>query len=229
MSAIIYRAPDSTGIGVFGDDHEPIRIRKSLGSVVQLLDVLRTEAVYTRPEALLHHMLAPDADDQDKLRQQQRLLAFEGFDSQPDPAQPNGPDFDALVDLEVERPARLVPGCAGKALFRPEYRIRSRKDLSRLINLLITGYDLSPLVIQTFIRSALAETIVRRREAGAVSASASDILATFDDLFEATRAGARIKRLRHRPPSHLPKPPNARKQLWQCLIETVIPISSDYD
>ncbi|MCP3952223.1 MAG: hypothetical protein GY697_08415, partial [Desulfobacterales bacterium] len=46
MSAIIYRAPDSTGIGVFGDDHEPIRIRKSLGSVVQLLDVLRTEAVY---------------------------------------------------------------------------------------------------------------------------------------------------------------------------------------
>ncbi|MCP3955856.1 MAG: hypothetical protein GY697_27120, partial [Desulfobacterales bacterium] len=229
MSAIIYRAPDSTGIGLFGDDHEPIRLRKSLGSIVQLLDELRTEAVYTHPEALLHHVLAPNADDHDKLRQQQRLLAFEGFDPQPDKTQPNGPDFDALVDIEAEQPARLVPGCAGKALFQPEYRIRSRKNLSRLINLLITGYDLSPLVIHTFIRSALAETIVRRREAGTISASAFDILAAFDDLFEATRAGARVKRLRHRTPRHLPKPPNARKQLWQCLIETVIRIPVDYN
>ena len=43
MSAIIYRAPDSTGIGLFGDDREPIRLRKSLGSVVQLLDALQTD------------------------------------------------------------------------------------------------------------------------------------------------------------------------------------------
>jgi glucosamine 6-phosphate synthetase-like amidotransferase/phosphosugar isomerase protein len=33
MSAIIYRAPDSTGVGVFGDDGEPIRTRKSIGSI----------------------------------------------------------------------------------------------------------------------------------------------------------------------------------------------------
>ncbi|MFO8083944.1 MAG: hypothetical protein R6U27_06460, partial [Desulfobacterales bacterium] len=34
MSAIIYRAPDSTGIGVFGDENEPLRTRKTVGSVI---------------------------------------------------------------------------------------------------------------------------------------------------------------------------------------------------
>ena len=86
-----------------------------------------------------------------------------------------------------------------------------------------------PLVIHTLIRSALAETIDRRRQAGAVSAPAADILTSFDDLFEATRVGARGTLLRHRTPSHMPKPTSARKQLWQCLIETVIRIPADYN
>lgn len=228
MSAIIYRAPDSTGIGLFGDDREPIRLRKSIGSIVQLLDVLRTKAVYVHSEALCHHLLAPHADDQDRLRQQERLLAFEGFDPS-DCVQTESLDFDALVDLEAEQPARLSPGHMGTAWFQDEYSIRSRKDLSRLISRLITGYDLSPLAIHTLIRSGLAETIGRRREGGAVSAAETDILIAFDDLFETTRAGQRVKRLRHRPPGHQPKPPNARKQLWQCLIDTVIRIPADYN
>lgn len=229
MSAIIYRAPDSTGIGVFGDDHEPIRLRKSLGSVVQLLDVLRTEAIYSRPETLFSHILAPEAEEDNPIRQQRRLLEFEGFGPQLKELQPKVPDFDALVDLESEQPARLVPGCAGKALFRDVYRIRSRKDLSSLINSLIISYDLSPLAIHTLFRSELAETIAHRREARLVSAPDNDILAVFDDLFEATRVGARVRKLRHRPPRHLPKPPNARKELWQCLIETVVRIPVDYN
>jgi hypothetical protein len=94
---------------------------------------------------------------------------------------------------------------------------------------LITAFDLPPLVIHTLVRSALTETIDRLRATGAVSASAADILASFDDLFEATRVGARVKQLRHRTSSHTPKPPNARKQLWQCLIETVIRVPVDYN
>jgi glucosamine 6-phosphate synthetase-like amidotransferase/phosphosugar isomerase protein len=229
MSAIIYRAPDSTGIGLFGDDREPIRLRKSLGSVVQLLDVILTDTVYTCPEALIGQALMPERSAPDLVRQQQWLLAFEGFDAKLDASQPNAPDFDALVNLKPEHPVRLVPGCAGKALFHPEYRIRSRKDLSNLIQTSVTAYDLPPLMIHTLIRNALAETIDRRCQSGAVSASAADILASFDDLFEATRVGARGKLLRHRTPSHMPKPINARKQLWQCLIETVIRIPDDYN
>ncbi|MGA8282146.1 MAG: hypothetical protein WB853_14710, partial [Desulfobacterales bacterium] len=229
MSAIIYRAPDSTGIGLFGDDREPIRLRKSLGSVVQLIDTILTDAVYPCPEALINQALMPEVGEHDLARLQQRLLAFEGFDPQCDASQPEIPDFDALLNLKPEHPVRLVPGFAGKALFQPEYRIRSRKELSSLIQSLITAYDLSPLVIHTLIRRALAETIDRRRQAVAVSASAADILTTFDDLFEATRVGARVKLLRQRTPSHTPKPPNARKQLWQCLIETVIRVPVDFN
>jgi len=229
MSAIIYRAPDSTGIGVFGDDREPIRLRKSLGSVVQLLNVLQSEAVYTRPESLLSQVLVPDARKDGPKRQQQCLLDFEGFDHELDESKADIPDFDALVDLETEHPARLFPGRAGKALFKAEYSIRSRKDLSSLINSLITAFDLSPLAIHTFYRRALIETIARRRAAGLVNAADDVILTVFDDLFEATRVGARVRHLRHRAPRHLPKPPNARKELWQCLIETVVRIPDDYN
>ena len=229
MSAIIYRAPDSTGIGLFGDDREPIRLRKSLGSVVQLIDAILTDAVHPCPEALINQALTPEAGAPDLARLQQRLLAFEGFDPQPEASRPEAPYVDALVNPKTGHPVHLVPGCAGKALFQPEYRIRSRLDLSILIQTLITAYDLSPLVIHTLIRSALAETIDRRCQAGAVSASVADILTSFDDLFEATRVGARVKLLRHRPPHLTPKPPNARKQLWQCLIETVIRVPVDYN
>ena len=166
MSAIIYRAPDSTGIGLFGDDREPIRLRRSLGSVVQLIDALRAETVYTHPESLLRHVLIPKADESNFKRQQQRLLRLEGFVPQPAESQAAAPDFDALVNLETENPPRLSPGCAGEATFQREYRIRSRGDLSTLIRTLITGFDLSPLVIQTLIRSALADAIARRRQSG---------------------------------------------------------------
>ncbi len=40
MWAIVYRAPDSTGIGVAGSELEPLKIRKELGSVTRLIDRL---------------------------------------------------------------------------------------------------------------------------------------------------------------------------------------------
>ncbi|MBL0712646.1 MAG: SIS domain-containing protein, partial [Desulfosarcina sp.] len=211
------------------DDREPIRLRRSLGSVVQLLDVLRDESVYTCPEALLHHVLAPDLSERDLEHQQQHLLVFEGFDVPAPESQPAVTDFDALVNLETGHPARLVPGYAGKALFQEEYRVRTRKDLSSLIQSLIAVFDLSPLVIHTLIRNALNETIDRRRRSNGVSASRTEILAAFDDLFEATRAGARVKRLRRHIPPLIPKPLNARKELCQCLIETTIRIPADFN
>jgi len=227
MSAIIYRAPDSTGIGLFGDDREPVRLRKSLGSVVQLLDVLRSDAVYVRPEAFITRLLSPHGGPQDLEARQQALLRFEGFDVPAGADRPAVPNFDRLVDRDDPDPARLVPGSPGKALFQADYRIRSRKDLSALIQHLIGAFDLSPLVIHSLIRNALAETIAVRRRDG--SAADSDILAVFDDLFEATRVGARVKQLRQRVPAGLLKPPSARKALWQNLIETVVRIPADYN
>lgn len=225
MSAIIYRAPDSTGIGLFGDDQEPIRLRKSLGSVVHLLDVLKDEGVYTRPDALLHQVLTSNSAEGDLKRQQQILLAFEGFDGT---ERQEAPDFDALVNLEAALSARLSPGCAGQPLFRATYRIRSRKDLSKLIQALTTAFDLSPVVIHRMVRKALVETIAHRRQATAVGASEDAVLTAFDDVFEATRVGARIKRLRRQTTDQIPKPLNALKELWRCLQETEIRVPADY-
>ena len=225
MSAIIYRAPDSTGIGLFGDDQEPIRLRKSLGSVVHLLDVLKAEGVYTRSDSLLHQVLTSNSDENDLKREQQRLLAFEGFDGK---GPQEAPGFDALVNLEAALPARLSPGCAGQPLFRATYRIRSRKDLSLLIQALTTAFDLSPVVIHRMVRNALVETMADRRQAAAIGASEDAVLTAFDDVFEATRVGARIKRLHRQTKEHIPKPLDALKELWRCLQETVIRVPADY-
>ena len=40
MSAIIYRAPDSTGLAMFGDENEPVKTIKAIGSVEKLVEKL---------------------------------------------------------------------------------------------------------------------------------------------------------------------------------------------
>ena len=125
-----------------------------------------------------------------------------------------------------KNPARLAPGSAGPPLLEPVCRIRSHKDFSNLIQSLITAYDLSPLAIHALMRSALAETVHSRDQPQTVDAE--PILSAFDDLFEATRVGARVKRLRHSGARHLPKPPSVRKHLWQSLVKTPIRIPVDY-
>lgn len=221
MSAIIYRAPDSTGIGLFGDDHEPIRLRKSTGSVVQLLEALRTEVVYPQPEEIWLHLFTSESDDQGLPQAQRELLKFEGFDEQPLETPAQACDFDALVELGDDEPARLAPGCVGKALFRAEHRIRSRQDLASLIHLLIGSHDLSPLVIQSFIRQALSQTFQRLNTNNYLKTSLDEILLAFNELFESVRLDHR-----HRGSS---KPSKNRRKLWRCLRETVIQITGDYN
>jgi glucosamine 6-phosphate synthetase-like amidotransferase/phosphosugar isomerase protein len=229
MSAIIYRAPDSTGIGFFGDDREPIRLRKSLGTVVQLIDVLRTEGVYCCAESLLHRVAAGDIKGKDEQYRQQALLDLEGFEPRPPASQEHRPTFDDLVNLQAEEAVCLTPGCAGKDLFQAQHRIRSRKDLAALIQSWIAAYDLSPLTIHTLMRSALAETAERRRRDAALTTSNEEILAAFDDLFETTREGTGIRRLRRRAAGQIPRTPRTQKQLWLCLIDTTFHIPADFN
>ncbi len=221
MSAIIYRAPDSTGIGLFGDDHEPIRLRKSTGSVVQLLDALRTEAVYPESEKIWLHLFTPESGDRGLTRAQRELLKFEGLDEPALETAAPACDFDALVELGDDQPARLAPGCVGQALFRAEHRIRSRQELASLIDLLINSHDLSPLVIQSFIRQALSQTFQRLNTNGYLKASLDEILVAFDELFETVRSDHRSR--------GASKPSRKRRKLWRCLQETVIQIPSDYN
>ena len=54
MSAMAYRAPDSTGVGIFGDENETVRVRRSVGSVTQLLEHLLDQIRFDDGNDLLH-------------------------------------------------------------------------------------------------------------------------------------------------------------------------------
>jgi glucosamine 6-phosphate synthetase-like amidotransferase/phosphosugar isomerase protein len=233
MSAMIYRAPDSTGIGIFGDDREPIRVRKSVGSVAQLIEVLLREVAYKNPAEELISLWVSESDDILPHERQRRLLDFEGLPLEVYESLLHGsleyPFFDELVNLATENPKRLSPGWPGRPGPLPLFFIRSEKELRELIQILITQYDLSSVVIQSIIRKALSETLLKRQEQEALEINPSDILTAFDQLFEKTFLEEKIQVPIQLDYGWSQRTPYAQEVLWQYLSETPIKISSDFD
>lgn len=101
MWAIIYRAPDSTGIGLLGNDLEPLKIRRELGSVENLIDSLLEDPVFDDTEAMTLTAL------KDSPRQNE-LAAFEGF------TLPDAPEYPRWSQLTDTRQVMILhPGTPG--------------------------------------------------------------------------------------------------------------------
>jgi len=233
MSAIIYRAPDSTGVGLYGDDMEPIRTRKAIGSVAQLSRTLLKAAAYPNQAGSLLDVWTGESDAAPTLTHQHRLLVFEGFidpDSAPETLEADAyPTFDALTDLNASHPAVLSPGRPGRPGPMPVFPIRSRKDLRALIERLTTDYDLSFVVIQYLIRNALEADLSESAESRRLEVDPDDILREFDALFEKVFLEERYPK-----PSRLQyawheRYPFARKFVWRHLKDCAVRIPADYD
>jgi glucosamine 6-phosphate synthetase-like amidotransferase/phosphosugar isomerase protein len=233
MSAMIYRAPDSTGVGFFGDDREPIRARKSIGSVTQLTEVLLRDVAYPNPSEELISLWALESDDIPPHEYQRRLLDFEGLSLEVYESLLRGnlgyPSFDELVDLHAEKPKRLSPGWPGRPGPLPLFFVRSEKELQELIQDLITRYDLSSVVIQSIIRKALSETLFKRQEEESLEIDPLTILTLFDQLFENAFLEEKIQAPVQLDYSLSQRTPYAQEMLWNFLAETPIKISSDFD
>ncbi|MBE9521101.1 MAG: hypothetical protein IME97_08220, partial [Proteobacteria bacterium] len=128
MSAIIYRAPDSTGLAMFGDESEPVKTIKAVGSVERLVEELLNNGAYENYENELLSVWSDGADEKRMLEHQRRLIAFEGlpidlFETATKSEVPY-PTYDDLVDLNTDRPFRLTPGQPGRPHFNTSYFIR---------------------------------------------------------------------------------------------------------
>ena len=233
MSAIIYRAPDSTGVGLLGDDLKSLRVRKSLGSVANLIPVLLDNPAYPNPTAELLSLFAPDSDDAALQDLQRRLLDFEGFPPTIFNALLRGeqsyPTFDDLVDLDASKSRCIAPGFPGRAGVADALLIRSRKDLRKVIQHLIETYDLSPLIIQVLIRSYLAETLRLKESKIDLQVEPTDVLNAFDRLFDQCISGERGPRPQRVSDNRFPRSPYVQKYLWRYLITTPIKIPADFD
>jgi glucosamine 6-phosphate synthetase-like amidotransferase/phosphosugar isomerase protein len=233
MSAIIYRAPDSTGLGFLGDDVNPLRVRKSLGSVANLIPILLDDPAYPNPAADLLSVFTPESDGATVQDLQRRLLDFEGFPLDLFNALLHGkqpyPSFDDLVELDSLKARSIAPGFPGRTRLADDLYIRSRKDLRKVIQHLVLTYDLSPLVIQILIRRYLSETLQQKQTEGNLEVEPMEVLGAFDRLFDQCISGEKVPRPQRLDHKRFPKIPYVQKYLWRYLIETSIKIPADFD
>jgi glucosamine 6-phosphate synthetase-like amidotransferase/phosphosugar isomerase protein len=233
MSAIIYRAPDSTGIGIFGDEHEPVRARKTTGSVIQLVDVLLKNPLYPNLPQELMGFFDSMADKSYLEERQLRLIIFENLPTNYFLDLKKGkmtyPLFSDLIDMDNPDPCRIAPGWPGRSNPLPSPVIESREDLQQVVLKLIHDYDLSTVVIKSFIRNALSGTIERRRQEGYLEVEATDILTAFDQVYEEILSEEKVPQAADFELESFWETQKASEYLWRFLRTSRIKIPIDYD
>ena len=247
MSAIIYRAPDSTGIGTFGNLCEPIVMRKCLGSVSNLIPVLLEHPCYGTHAVPLLTSLRQGKEEIPTNEIQKNLILFEGLATH---------THDALLKKEMaylshhdlisshdgsknslndKRPLPLLPGTPGCPFSLQPFKIRSRNDFRKLIETLFTTYNFSSVAVKSLFQDELKKSFGRFSQHRDASSGAfneisqADIFDAFDYLFVKTLDELRSVRevredIRHR---HLN--PRTKKMLWQMVSTFSIQIPRDFD
>jgi len=232
MWSIIYRAPDSTGVGVFGDELEPVRTRKALGSVVDLVKSLNRSPLTVRTGAeLVSCFVSPDADELGILEGQSRLLEFEGFSLEQGAALGHeklvAPLWAELKDPDHD--GRLDPGTAGRALAGQRMNISSAPDLREILRTCIVEFDLPPLVVKSLLTEALQETLEEMGTEGSLPLPVGKVLEDWERLFDALVDKGRPPRpLREEFDLHS-KSLYARRYVWQALTQICLYLPPDYD
>lgn len=231
MWAIVYRAPDSTGIGLAGSDLEPVKIRRELGSVSNLVDRLIDVPVFDEAELrIVSSMTDIQPEFADFIVENQKsLLVFEGFSGadRSFPARGDGyPDWAALTDprhvLEIE------PGTPGNPDIQERVAIDSPRSFRAAIEKMTMDLDLPLIVIEKLFERSLVEQIRYQEENGTLPVAAADLIKEFREVFDSyahDETPAQPRRTAH----HAGTPPlYVRKYLWQCLKQTTVIIPSDY-
>lgn len=158
MASILYRAPDSTGAAWFGDEWEPVRVRKSTGALSRFVETLLKEGVHRGQAEILIPLWTSEGRSIDRRGLQKALLRWEGF---PETSETTvgREDFKDLIDENPKSSLQITPGTCGSADPRQSYRLESHDDLRHLIVDTIDRFDLPPVVTRTLLRTAVIETL----------------------------------------------------------------------
>lgn len=231
MSAIIYRAPDSTGVAKFGNMGDPINMRKNLGSVAGLFEVLENDPIARNCDRQLLSIW--QKDDMDSEQMQKRLIEYEGLpldmfnEIRADRA--SWPVFEQLTSRFLSGQMSVYPGCPGKPHPIERFTVRSRNDLRRVVETMLKTYDLSFVAIKSIFRSHLEKGINALGKAKPVKASVSDIYNAFDHLFQVIFEEYRPVEFTRQSSKRVHMNPHAKKYIWQLISGIPVKIPDDFD
>ena len=231
MSAIIYRAPDSTGVAKFGNMGDPINMRKNLGSVAGLFEVLEHHPINTNCD---RHLLSIwQEGGMDAERMQKRLIEYEGLPlemfNEIRAGRASWPVFEQLISPFSPGRMSVYPGCPGKPLPLDRFTVRSRNDLRRVVETMLKTYDLSFVAIKSIFRTHLEKGINALGKARPVKASVADIYNAFDHLFQMIFEEYRPVEFTRQSYKRVHMNPHAKKYIWQLISGIPVKIPDDFD
>ncbi|MCP4020488.1 MAG: SIS domain-containing protein, partial [Desulfobacteraceae bacterium] len=232
MWAIVYRAPDSTGIGLIGSDLEPLKIRRELGSVSNLIDRLIETPVFDEAELRIVSIMDEDGPRYSSFvaQNQLKLLAFEGF---PLDARFNHPGKkDPFINWSVLTDTRdileIEPGTPGNPEIQQYFTIDSPKTLKTVINSLVKDYDLPLVLVEKLIQKGFETQVQNRQENDPLPVGTKDLLHEFKQIFDSYAHDETPLQPRRTQYQGGHKNPYVRKYFWKCLKDVVVTLPSDY-
>jgi glucosamine 6-phosphate synthetase-like amidotransferase/phosphosugar isomerase protein len=225
MAALIYRAPDSTGLGGFGDDLEPMRVHRSLGAVDSLVRSLDDRAG-SGQAGLLAWVAGGGRADPEAL--QARLAAWEGLPAAGRPAL-EPPAWEDLTD-EGPQGRVLRPGDAGRAGPLPPVTVSDQDSLVALLERMTAELNLSPVLTKALVRQALDAGLEQGLAGRGGGPEPAEVAAAFEWLFEelleldpAERQGLRPREwIVHQSPAAL-------EAVWEVLAGSPVRIPQELD
>ncbi|MCK5164829.1 MAG: SIS domain-containing protein [Desulfobacula sp.] len=232
MWAIVYRAPDSTGIGLIGSDLETLKIRRELGSVDNLIDRLMTFPVFDEGELRVVSIMdeAFHKKSDFMAQNQKKLLAFEGFlphENQKESIETRSfPRWSDLTD--TQNVLQVEPGTAGNPEIQEYFKIDSPKMFKATIDRLVVDFDLSVTVVEKLMRMGFETQVRNKRDNVPAPIEESDLFHEFKLIFDRYadyESPVQPRRMAYKPGQ---KNPYARKYVWQYLRDVVVTMPSDY-
>ncbi|MEA2061705.1 MAG: hypothetical protein U9P10_14620 [Thermodesulfobacteriota bacterium] len=231
MSAIIYRAPDSTGMGMFGNISNPILQRKNLGSVAGFLEVIKTAPFNENPDKALYQLWQGPLMSRSDMQKQ--LIEFEGLSTEIHAKCRSGslpyPLISELFSGDSSCFVSLSPGYPGRSGPMPYFKVTSRNDLRSVVKTMACEYNLSFVAIKSVFRNLLEDNLKKYGEALLVKADAADVFNVFDYLFQKIFEEFRYRQPVRQSYKRIAINPHARKYLWYLLRKMDITIPEDFD
>jgi glucosamine 6-phosphate synthetase-like amidotransferase/phosphosugar isomerase protein len=221
MSAISYRAPDSTGVAFFGDASDPIRTRKALGSVTDLIAAMGRHPAYLDREQLLTQLWSQWPGAPELSSGQKMLLDAQGLVATA--ARDKPCTIDDLLATDPGKAMRLVAGSTGDSRPLPTYRIANEDQLQHCLDSLVKTYDLSPETIGMMLREHLGLAV----QASCPEQDPQALSGLLDQVMERILNPEQVPA--QETAAVAPPEPESWELLWQQLAQTPISVPPDYD